>query len=437
MSTLVRRIAAGMGALAFGQAVTIGMQLAALPLFLSYWDAAHYGVWLMLSAVPSYFSMADVGMVTTAGNKMTMAIGRGDSHTANCIFQSALVFMLVVCVVLLVPTISLLAWAPLPGLDTVELRMTLAALVLVVFFSFFHGLAEAIFRATGRYGLGIVLGNMIRIAEWSGGMMGLWLDGSYLSVALGMLAARVTGVIAIVLFSSWTTQGIVWGFGQARLSEVRGMVKPAFYFLMFPLVNALSLQGFTLLVGGIYGAASVAIFNTYRTLARVTVQSTSILSFAVGPEMSSMYGASNFAALERLFRRSQRFSVALVLGLSILIGLLAPTLLHWWTHGRIIYHEALFWAMMAYATVCGLWHVPRILLMAINRHDKIALGSLCITAATLLAAWLIGQSASLTITTWSLTVSELLMAMMAYQLAWNAIHQRQHMPMANLYTQKP
>jgi len=73
-----RRLIAGMGASTFGLGINIAIQLLSLPLFLQHWDTSTYGAWLVLSAIPAYLSMADVGMVTAAGNKMTMAMGGGD-----------------------------------------------------------------------------------------------------------------------------------------------------------------------------------------------------------------------------------------------------------------------------------------------------------------------------------------------------------------------
>ena len=72
------------------------IQVASLPLFLLHWDANRYGTWLMLSAVPTYLLMADVGMVATAGNRMTMEMARGRAEHANRIFHSATVFMVAV-----------------------------------------------------------------------------------------------------------------------------------------------------------------------------------------------------------------------------------------------------------------------------------------------------------------------------------------------------
>ncbi len=38
---------------------------------------------LLLSALPAYLSMADVGMVGAAGNKMMMAMGRADARRSQ------------------------------------------------------------------------------------------------------------------------------------------------------------------------------------------------------------------------------------------------------------------------------------------------------------------------------------------------------------------
>ena len=66
MNPLLSRIMAAMGAGMLGQGVNIAIQLLSLPVFLHWWDLSQYGQWLMLSAMPAYLSMADVGMVSTA-----------------------------------------------------------------------------------------------------------------------------------------------------------------------------------------------------------------------------------------------------------------------------------------------------------------------------------------------------------------------------------
>ena len=82
------------------------------------------------------------------------------------------------------------------------------------------------------------------------------------------------------------------------------MIKPAVSFMAFPLANAISFQGLTLLVGAFFGPVSVALFNTYRTIARIAVQITAIFSHALWPEFSRLFGANAAVAIRQLYQSS-------------------------------------------------------------------------------------------------------------------------------------
>src|ERR1700729_1518382 len=112
---MLNRLLLGLGANAFGQVVTIAIQILSLRIFLSYWDATKYGTWILLSTVPSYLTMADVGMVSVAGNKMMMAMARNDVDEANEIFQTAQLFLSIACVCLFVCIVPVTQFWPMPA----------------------------------------------------------------------------------------------------------------------------------------------------------------------------------------------------------------------------------------------------------------------------------------------------------------------------------
>ncbi len=418
-----------MGANSFGMAITIGIQLASLPLFLHYWDAASYGVWLMLSAIPSYLSMADVGMVTAAGNKMTMATGKGDIAEANRVFQSAQLFMAIVCGSLAVVVVPLVLWAPLPGIETTNQRVALAAMSFSVLLSLFGGLSEATFKATERYATGTMLGNYARLGEWSGSMLGLILAGSFSAVALSALTMKLIGVIAGMLMASKGNHGLKWGFHAADRAEIHTMVKPAVSFMAFPLANALSLQGVTLIVGALFGPVSVAIFNTYRTIARLAVQVTAILSHAVWPEFSRLYGQGAMSALQNLYRRTSLLAAGQAILLSLIIYFVSPLLLRLWTHGAIAFIPSLMLWMLLYAAVAGTWHIPRVLLMSTNQHISLAYWSLASGVLIVGLAWIMGHTFNLNGVAISMLIGELAIAIVCGWLAFVAVkHDREVIP---------
>lgn len=408
MNPMLARIVAAMGAGALGQAISILVQVGSLPIYLLHWDANRYGAWLMLSAIPAYLSMADVGMVTTAGNRMTMDMARGQTEQANRIFHSATLFMITVCgcVVLAATLVLFSGWLSLPF----EQASALWFLMVTVLVALFNGLSEAAFKASGRYALGTSLGNLMRLADWLGGLAGLLLDGSYTAVAVGAFVARLTGLSVVMTLATRGNHGLSWGVSHASRQDVLDMVRPAVSFMVFPLSNALTFQGATLLVGHLFGPVSVTVFNAHRTLSRVAVQVNTVLSNALWVEFARLYGLGQRATLTDLYERALKTGSVVCIGLSAALYAVGPWLLRIWTHGRIQIDPTLSAALLVYAAISGAWNIPRVLLMASNQHTNLAKSFLAVSAGMLLLANVLGHSMGLTGVGVAMLVAESVMA---------------------------
>lgn len=416
-----RRILAGMGANSFGMALTIGIQLVSLPIFLHYWNTSTYGVWLMLSAIPAYLSMADVGMVSAAGNKMTIAVARGDLKEANKIFQSALKFMTMVCSFIAFIALIAILFSPKSLLSNLDLRLALLALCFGVLIALFDGLSQTIFKATQRYAIGTTLGNFVRLAEWAGYMIGLASIGTFTAVALCGFFARLVGTIIVTQLSKHGNHGIHWGMRHADNDEIRAMIKPAMSFMAFPLANALSFQGITLLVGAIFGPITVTLFSTYRTIARTAVQITAIFSHALWPEFSRLFGESASSAIQHVFNRSAVFGTLQAFALSLLLYFVSPWLLKLWTQGEIEFIPKLMLLMLLYAAVSGAWHIPKILLMATNQHIDLAYWAVIAAVFSVFLAWGLSYRLNLDGIVVAMLLSELLIACICTHLVYKDV----------------
>lgn len=415
--SLIGRIVAAMGAGAFGQAVSIGIQVFSLPLFLSHWDAATYGTWLLLSAMPSYLSMADVGMVATAGNRMTMAMGRNDTAEANTIFHSAFAFVTLTCLALSLISVPVVLLAPQSTLANGDQRMAVMALVFGVLLAMFGGLSDALFRATNRYALGMMLGNVIRIAEWAGYMLGLFIFGSFSGVAFCGLGARLLGVLMTVIVSARGGHALTWSWRNAHATEIKSMLKPALSFMAFPLANALSFQGVTLLVGHYFGPAAVAMFNTYRTISRVAVQVTGVFGHSLWVEFSMLFGKGGAAAIEHLYRRAYLIGLAASTGLSVILYFAAPMLLGLWSRGQIPFQSLPMALLLVYAALGGYWHVPRVMLLSTNQHFSLAQWALACAGLVVGLIFLIQAHFGLAGVCAAMVLSELVIASICTWLA--------------------
>lgn len=384
------RVLASMGALLVGQGVTAGIQLLSLPLFLHFWDAAQYGKWIMLTAVPAYFSMSDAGMLPVAANRITMLRAGSDPAQANAVFQSALA--LVLAAIALVGSVSalVLLLLPVPILDA-DSRLALWLLIVATLLGLFGGLYDAGFRAYGDYARGVLYANAIRALEFGGMAAALAMSGTFTAAALGLLATRTLGSLLLGRHCRNAFPELRWGLAHASRSELRALLKPALAFMAFPLGNALSIQAITLVVGGLFGTVVVATFNTYRTLSRLVLQMVSTLGHALWTEFSRLYGSGDRAHLRNLYRRGMLLGGAISLVCSLAMIPMAPVLLQWWTHGKIGFDAPVF-ALFALVTLTGgLSTVPRVLLLSTNRHSRLGVFFLALSALGVAATYLAGK----------------------------------------------
>src|SRR5712664_4644306 len=85
----------GIAGTVLGPVVTAIVQIVSVPVFLHFWGVKLYGEWLILSAIPTYLMLSDMGFGSVAGNDMTMRVAAGDRESALETFQStwALILM--------------------------------------------------------------------------------------------------------------------------------------------------------------------------------------------------------------------------------------------------------------------------------------------------------------------------------------------------------
>src|SRR5258708_5861394 len=97
-----RRLLRGLGATALSPIVTALIQLITVPVLLHVWGATKYGEWLLLSAVPSYLTLSDLGFGDASRSDMSMRVAANDREGALQTFQSSWVLVTSVSIVTLV-----------------------------------------------------------------------------------------------------------------------------------------------------------------------------------------------------------------------------------------------------------------------------------------------------------------------------------------------
>lgn len=387
------RLIRGFGASALGPIVTLIIQVLKVPIFLHMWGAALYGEWLILSAIPTYLALSDIGFGNVASSDMTMNVAAGRHEEALTTFQST---WMLVCSVSLVMMglVSAGAWF-VPWRAWMKLSVISdhgAAQIMLVFsayalFSLQNGILDSAFRCDGNYALGTTGINLVRFSEAAIATIPLVLGGGPLLVAATYLGVRAIGCVVLMLIVRRKSPWIRYGTAHANFGCVRRLASPAFAFMAFPIGNALSIQGLTIVVAMVLGPVAVVAFSTMRTLSRVGFQVLNVIARALWPELSSAFGAGNIGLARHLHRRACQVAFTLSLACIVALAVVGPHVYGSWTRHAVRFEPITFNVLLLVILANSFWYTSSVVPMASNQHEKIAVGYITGTFVSLGLAW--------------------------------------------------
>lgn len=370
-----RRLAGTVGAQLFNQIVTLATQLLLVPILLSAWGIDRYGAWLLLSVVPTYLTLSDLGFTAIAKNEMAMSMVRGDRGAVLRTYHSVALLLLTIAIVvmavlaLFVAGVRLTHLWPLAQTSEGEAGLTLLILGGVVIVFQFMLLGAAGLRCIGRPAEEVLWGAAARFCEAGAAGGAALAGGGFVEAAGAMLVIRValTGALFLRLrrLAPWLTPwGAHWSMG-----DVRRLFGPSLSYMCYVAGSAVTVQGPVLALGSIGTARDVAIFSATRTLTRLGVAASNVLSFSVAPEYSRLFGAGQAGRFDALVR----LSLVVVLGGAVayagLLAWLGDWALQRWTSGHVEVIQPFFLFMLAMVACEMVWSTLFAPLAATNRHE--------------------------------------------------------------------
>ena len=374
-----RRILHGLGANAYGQLVVIIVQLAGVPILLHAWGTQLYGEWLILAAIPTYLSMADLGFSQSAGNDMTARMARGDVAGALAVFQSLSVLVYGVAVAgLLISAIGIWflpipQWFHFARLGVGEVRWIVWLLAAEVLIKLADGVNHAGFRSHGDFALHVFIYWTTMLAQMSAVWALAMLGYGPLAAAAAFAGIRALGTACSAVWLLRRHRDLRLGVEHARRAELQRLAKPAIANLSMPLAMALNIQGMVLVVGAILGPLAVVVFATLRTLTRMALQAVWQVAHAFEPELASAWGNGDKVLLRRLYLSAQRAGFWLALATAAALWWAGPWILTVWTHAKVAMNLPLFSWLLLSAVASVLWYCALNLLKAGNVHLRATL----------------------------------------------------------------
>lgn len=362
-----------LGANSLAQAVTVLGQVIILPVLLWAWGPERAGSWLVLMALTSWLTLADLGFANVAANAMTMETAAGNRRAARVTSDSAWAVWAIATTVLLGLTLIGLTRLPLSAIGVAARPEDAAGLALIllvvgVCVAMAHGVVGAGMRAQGQMHRMVLTTAVARGGEFVTLALFAALGAPFWAIAAAMLSARVcaTAIGWARFFAAFPD--LRPSLASARRDRIATLVPASLGYFQFNIAHALSLQGVTLVLGATLGPGAVVVVTAVRTLARAGRMLAAVVIHASEPLFAQLAGRQDRAPAARL---RARLLMAATLGATLyaaFMGVAGDRILDVWT-GGVVVGVPLLIAGFAGAVICEIfWFTLQAPLVSTNRH---------------------------------------------------------------------
>lgn len=373
MSTL-RFLFSGTMANLAGIGMSATAQIVSVPVLTGVWGVERYGIWLMLTSIPTYFALSDLGFPSAATSQMTMQATLGKRAEALATFQSVGLLLIVVSLALSLSA-SLALWSPLADLTPIldQNRSLIEALLIYSALAMNSRTVLAGFRATGHYAFGNVLQDSLTLLETFSMLAAAYMGADFLFCVWSLISFRLLNIVICYVALRRKVSWLYLGLKHASLTQMKSLAKPALAATAIPMALAANLQGSLLVVGMTLSAIAVAHLAPVRTASRVIVQAIGALNRATMPLASAANARLDSRATAHIMAINIATLALMLIPGAVLFAFCGSTIVAFWTHGKVQPTTA-FVALMAAGTVLhATWFFVWNLLLASNSHARSAL----------------------------------------------------------------
>ncbi len=393
-----RKILLGIIANAVDKVWVTLFQVASLSILPKHWGVEQFGIWLIVTTVPTYIALGGLGFGNAAGTDMTAKVTKGDLDGALEDFQSVWLFITLATTALCV--VSLVSWyvykCAFTNACMVFSHEEIASVILAIYslVGIQTSLTHTGFRATGNYALGVVVMDSISVCERFGVIFVALIGKDFVAAATLMLVLRCIGQFAFYHFLRHRQPWFKIGVSHANRATLMRLLKPALASLGLAASTAFSLQGIITTIGLFLSPVSAALFSSTRTICRLPLQFSDLLSRATLPELTVAYSSNDMRRFLQLTILNTGVAIASVLPFIVFVGFFGKFIGNFISRGGLSFTDSgLFVALATAALFQAIWSACGQSLQAINKHHFFSFPYFCLAVVTLFSPLLkIGPS---------------------------------------------
>ncbi len=417
------RVIRGVGAGALGQLISLVGRLALVPLYLYSWGQDLYAHWILLSAVVTYLSLADLGGQQYIAIRLTALRASGDRSEFDTTFQTALVLYALVSfalVVLLALALLLLSFLPYENWwqgDTWDSRIALGILGTSVVLSLPLGLMLGVYRANGHIATSAMLTNALLMAQIVLQALVLLAGGGFVAAAGAHLLPQLVLMLFLGRDLPMRYRDLdFFSMEKVDLGYARQFIRPSLDFFKVQMAFMLSMQGLILVVGAIGSAAEVVFFYAARTAANIVKQLLGVISHSVTPEFTRLHTLGSLNLLALTFSVSVQVSIVLAVAAALVIISFGEQIFGMWLGPDVAYDAVVVYLLFVWTGLSVYVYSAINLLLSMKEQRTVSRILLASTIIGLFLSYILGTFHGIYGVIVGIALADVLLLMIAIQI---------------------
>lgn len=364
---------------AYGQLVTLAIQILLVPVYLSAWGANLYSDWLVITGIPTMLSLLDFGVAQASANKATMAAGANDWGCAARTIQNSFLFSLFIALFIFIfvyfSTIffdfSTIFKTTVLNKDTCTVILLYSCANLAI--QLMGGPLDAWYRSVDATAIGAFILANRRAADFIVVMFVLL--SSHNDPVFLIKNQLITQVVMYFICSFCVMKKSCfhgYTLNVSNLHELKSLIKPSLGYSFITISQVITLQGSIQLINQFSDSKSVVMFSMARTLMRLVLQIGMVVNNALRPELSRAIGSGKLDRAIFLTKKISFLTCVVAFLFFLFLVLLGEDIVRIWSGGKVFVTYVDLLLIGSHAVINTLWFVPSALFIANNSHFNLA-----------------------------------------------------------------
>lgn len=388
-----KRIMSGTLANSAGIGMALVIQLVSVPILVSAWGARDFGIWMMLTTIPTYFALTDLGFLQAATSDMAMRYAQKDRDQVIRTYQSTSVLLLSICIGVIILAVSTILFLHFFFRSSIgSYSSTIILLIIFASLSLLSRMPLAALRATGQYAQGTIFYDFMVLLEGLSGLLTAYSGGGFEEVVAVQIGARTINMGLMYWLLAKSKPWLAFGTKFVSASQIKALFVPAVAAMAIPVAMAINLQGIVLIVGALLGPIAVAVYTPVRTCSRMALQLVGVVNRASMPEIAKATSNADAIALTQILKLNAAVVTGILLPGTVLFAVFGADFVKIWSNGHISPDKSFVILVAAATFIQGVWYFFSNILLSTNSHVSLSKYILASGVLSLLLSYVAGRS---------------------------------------------